>query len=145
MKEKKERILYVGSVYGSLADLEKELEYARRQARLYDPEIKDSDITLFLDENTLKAKFKSLENDKEEQQRLQEEWVISELKKAKDAGLNEFLIDCNGSPDKVSAAASALTKLRYSSDWDCILSGCPVFDETGVFQTGIKVTFFYKK
>ena len=144
MKKTKEIFVCALEKNTTLETLSNELEYAKRFAINYNPKIKSSEIKLYIDaQNRLMAEFEYPETALDEKQRLHKEWVTSKIKDAVEKHQSELIINCEGSMKKVSTAASAIMDVNYSCT-SYKLIGEPIFDDSGEFQLGIKVTIRYQ-
>ncbi len=145
MKQKVKRTLnVVCSLDMTLERLNLAIEYARKQIPA---EVKSSDVWLSLRDDggfqSIIAEYESLETDHEQEMREQEEEFFNQFMDAKKKHLTSFVMDCEGSPEKVSIAARLVTNLHHSQR-DCIVYSAPVFaDELCEKQTGIEVTISY--
>lgn len=143
---KKTKEIFVCSLENntSLETLSKEIDYAKRFANSYNSQIKASDIKLFIDAaRRLIAVFEYPEPAIDEKQRMHKKWVTSKIKDAIEKHQNELIINCDGSMEKVSTAASVIMDYNYSNS-HCMLIGKPIFDDSGEFQLGINVTIHYR-
>lgn len=144
MKKSKEIFVCALEKNTTLETLSNELEYAKRFAINYNPKIKSSEIKLYIDaQNRLMAEFEYPETAVDEKHRLHKEWVTSKIKEAVEKHQSELIINCEGSMEKVSTAASAIMEFNYANS-HCKLIGNPIFDDSGEFQLGIKVTLHYQ-
>ena len=144
MKQKVKRALNVCTLGLTLEQLNLEIEYARKQIP---DEVKSSDVWLSLRDDdgfqSIIAEYESLETDYEEKIREEEEGFFKQFLEAKKNHLSSFIMDCEGSPEKITIAARLVTNL-HRFQRDCLVSGSPVFaDELCEKQTGIEVTIRY--
>lgn len=138
-KMKKKRELQIGNVPETASKWKAAIDSAMRWIRMSEGDIGEDDVRISAEAGRLVARWESDETEREKAERIRDSWITDAFDEAMENGSDEFYLDCGGSMEKVGQAASVITGFRFGRP-DVIVSGTPVFDESGEKQIGITVS-----
>ena len=130
----------------TLEELSRELSFAMKRVRMYDPKLSETDVRIVRESRDSKlllyAEWTSAENPHDSKLRQEDEWIVSEISGALKDRRTEGVFDCNGPLEKCSHIARVVTRM-YHSEPGRIIAASPIFDSHGERQTGVRITIRY--